>query len=64
VVATLTTIGLVWTFTGQIHVAMAVGGAEVVAKLLIFYLHERAWDSVAWGWADPPAAEERGGGPG
>lgn len=49
VLATLTTIALVYTFTGQVHIAFAVGGVEVVAKLLIFYFHERIWDAVRWG---------------
>lgn len=52
VVATLTTIGLVWWFTGEVHVAVAVGGVEVLAKLLIFYVHERLWDAVGWGWVE------------
>ena len=55
VIATLTTIALVWGFTGQIHIALAVGGVEVFAKLLIFYFHERAWERVAWGFLDPTA---------
>lgn len=51
--ATLTTIVLVWTFTGQMQVAVAVGSAEVVAKLVIFYAHERAWASLRWGFKAP-----------
>ncbi|HSG09939.1 MAG TPA: DUF2061 domain-containing protein [Longimicrobiales bacterium] len=50
IIATLTTIGLVYAFTGAVHIAMAVGGVEVLAKLLIFYLHERAWAMVGWGF--------------
>jgi len=50
IVASLTTIGLVYAFTGAVHIAMAVGGTEVLAKLLIFYLHERAWAKVGWGF--------------
>ncbi|HKJ02687.1 MAG TPA: DUF2061 domain-containing protein [Longimicrobiales bacterium] len=49
VVATLTTIALVYAFTRAVHVAIAVGGVEVVAKLLIFYGHERLWAQVEWG---------------
>jgi uncharacterized membrane protein len=48
-VATLTTVVLVYAFTGAVHVALAVGGIEVVAKLLIFYVHERVWAQVGWG---------------
>ena len=49
VVATSTTIVLVYFFTGQVDVAVAVAGVEVVAKLTIFYFHERVWQAVAWG---------------
>ncbi|GMV07591.1 MAG: hypothetical protein AMXMBFR53_38660 [Gemmatimonadota bacterium] len=52
VAATLTTIGLVWWATGQVHLAVVVGGVEFVAKLLIFYVHERLWDAVPWGWVE------------
>lgn len=48
-VASLTTVALVFLFTGEVHIAFAVGGVEVAAKLVIFYLHERFWDRVAWG---------------
>ncbi len=47
--ATLTTILLVLAFTGELSLAVSVGGAEVVAKLVIFYAHERIWDRFDWG---------------
>ena len=53
VLATLTTFGLVWIFTGEIGVALTVGGVEVVAKMLIYYGHERVWAALEWGWDDP-----------
>ncbi len=56
--ATLTTIALVWGFTGQVHIAIAVGGVEVLVKLAIFYVHERAWDAVVWGFVNPVRAED------
>ncbi len=56
-VATLTTITLVWIFTGEMHIAFTVGGIEVFAKLAIFYLHERAWDAVKWGHKAPELLE-------
>ena len=40
---------IVLAFTGEIDIAIAVGGIEVVAKLIIFYVHERTWQSVRWG---------------
>lgn len=47
--ATLTTVIIVLLFTGEVDLAVAVGGVEVVAKLLIFYAHERVWQRVGWG---------------
>jgi uncharacterized membrane protein len=54
--ATLTTFTLVYIFTGKVEVAMAVGGIEVVAKLALYYLHERLWSSVEWGMRGPEDA--------
>lgn len=50
VLATLTTVVLVLAFTGELTLAVAVGGTEVVAKMVIYYLHERLWATVEWGW--------------
>ncbi len=49
VVATATTVLIVLAFTGEIELALTVGGVEVIAKLLIFYVHERTWQRVTWG---------------
>ena len=46
VVATLTTIGLVFVFTGKLTIAVSVGALEVIAKLLFYYLHERIWNRI------------------
>ena len=48
-VATATTFLIVLAFTGRLDLAVAIGGVEVVAKLLIFYVHERTWQRVKWG---------------
>ncbi|MCH7532267.1 MAG: DUF2061 domain-containing protein [Gemmatimonadetes bacterium] len=46
IVATATTILIVLAFTGEIELAVTIGGVEIVAKLLIFYVHERTWQRV------------------
>lgn len=58
VVATLTTFGLVYAFTGELTVAASVGGIEVFAKLLLYYLHERGWNAVGWGKAGEQAKQD------
>ena len=46
IVATATTILIVLAFTGEIELAVTIGGVEIVAKLLIFYVHERTGQRV------------------
>ncbi len=47
--ATLTTVVIVLMLTGELDLAVAVGSIEVVAKLVIFYMHERLWQRIGWG---------------
>lgn len=56
IIATGTTAGLVYLFTGELTLAMEVGLLEVVLKLLFYYLHERGWESVGWGQMEHPLA--------
>jgi adenylylsulfate kinase len=46
---TLDTFVLSWIITGQIHLAMAIGGVEVFTKMALYWFHERAWNRVTWG---------------
>lgn len=49
IVATLTTIILVYIFFGKLELAAAVGGIEVVLKFVFYFLHERGWSLVRFG---------------
>lgn len=49
VLATMTTAIIVYVATGEWTTALAVGGVEVVAKFLLYYLHERLWNHVSFG---------------
>ena len=49
VLATLTTIAIAYFIVGDVKVALKIGAVEVVAKMLIYYLHERAWAKVPLG---------------
>ncbi|NOX66683.1 MAG: adenylyl-sulfate kinase [Chlorobi bacterium] len=49
ILATLTTITLVYIFIGDVTIALSVGGIEVFLKMLIYFLHERAWDKIKFG---------------
>lgn len=48
-IATLTTMSIVFILTGDLEIVAAAGAVDVVAKLTFYYLHERAWGRVAWG---------------
>ncbi|MEM2912203.1 MAG: DUF2061 domain-containing protein [Candidatus Bathyarchaeia archaeon] len=49
IVATLTTMLLVFAFTQSVMVSGRVGIAELVVKILVYYLHERVWNMVDFG---------------
>ena len=54
--ATVTTMVIVYIFTGDFAASLGVGAVEVIAKILFYYLHERAWEMVSWGKAKHPLA--------
>jgi len=49
VVATITTVILVYSFSGEIQLALEVGMVEIFAKMGVFYIHERFWGKVNLG---------------
>jgi len=49
VLATLTTIVIAYLITGKIDDALKIGAVEVVAKMAIYYFHERAWARLPLG---------------
>ena len=49
--ATLTTMLLVYVFTGNLVVSESVGLAELVSKIVIYYVHERVWNLLPFGKA-------------
>ena len=49
ILATATTITIAYIITGQIGDAFKIGGIEFFGKLVIYYLHERAWQAVPRG---------------
>jgi len=49
VIATSTTMILVYVFTGEFELAAGVGIGDVLLKVLFYFLHERAWNRIAFG---------------
>jgi uncharacterized membrane protein len=46
---TLDTILVSWFVTKSFTLAISIGGVEVFTKLIIYYLHERAWNKIHFG---------------
>ena len=46
---TVDTFILSFFFTGSLKLAGSIAFTEVATKLVLFYLHERAWDRICWG---------------
>lgn len=43
IIGTLDTMLISYLLTGKLDIAMSIGGIEVVSKMILYYLHERAW---------------------
>ena len=50
---TFDTIMVSWLVTGQLKLALSIGGVEVITKMVLYYLHERLWNRVSWGRVMP-----------
>lgn len=48
--ATLDTFLLSYFITGSFVWAGSIASAEVLTKMVLYYLHERAWAHVDWGF--------------
>jgi uncharacterized membrane protein len=48
VTGSVDTFVLSFVFTGSIKVAGSIAGAEAITKMILYYLHERAWSFVRW----------------
>ena len=43
IIGTIDTIILSWIITGNWKVGLTIGGVEVITKMVLYFLHERAW---------------------
>lgn len=44
-----------WLFTGSAKAAGAIASTEVVTKMVLYYIHERGWSLIDWGFLPIPA---------
>ena len=57
-VGTLDTMILAWIITGNPVTGLQIGFAEVVTKMILYYLHERTWYKIDFGLPNRKKKEE------
>ena len=43
IIGTLDTMTIAWIITGSLKWGLTIGGIEVFTKMILYFLHERAW---------------------
>ncbi len=51
VIATLSTLAISFLMTGSVKLATLIGSSEALAKILLYWGHERVWHRIPWGRA-------------
>lgn len=46
---TIDTIVISYVLTGEIKVALSIGGIEIFTKMILYFFHERIWNMIKWG---------------
>ncbi|MEE9363004.1 MAG: DUF2061 domain-containing protein [Cellulophaga sp.] len=49
IIGTLDTIIISWVVTGALTVAMSIGVVELFTKMILYFFHERIWNTIKWG---------------
>jgi adenylylsulfate kinase len=49
IIASVTTMALVFIFTGDLLLMAEIGAIEITANIMFYYFHERIWGAVKWG---------------
>ena len=48
-IGTVDTIILAWVISGSAETGLSIGALELVTKMILYYLHERAWYKIKFG---------------
>lgn len=49
IIGTLDTVLITFLIVGELSTAISVGGVELITKMVLYFLHERAWNTIKWG---------------
>ena len=48
VTASLTTFVIAWVLTGDLLIGATIGSIEAIAKIFLYYFHERISNNISW----------------
>jgi len=46
--ASLTTFIIAWVLTGDFLIGVSISSIEAIAKIFLYYFHERIWNNISW----------------
>ena len=49
VVGTIDAVLISWVITGTLSLAFSMGAVELVTKMVLYFFHERIWNTIKWG---------------
>ena len=49
IIGTLDTVLISWLITGTMALALSIGAIELVSKMILYFFHERVWNTIKWG---------------
>ena len=48
ILASLTTFIIAWILTGDLLIGASIGSLEAIAKIFLYYFHERIWTNLSY----------------
>ena len=52
IIGTIDTFIISWIISGKAIIAGSIASVEVLSKVFIYWMHERAWNKLNWGKND------------
>jgi uncharacterized membrane protein len=49
VIGTIDTVLITWLITRTLTIAFSIGAIELISKMILYFFHERVWNSIKWG---------------
>ena len=49
IIGSLDTMFISYLITGSFEMGLAIGGIEVISKMVLYFLHERVWQHINYG---------------